>query len=72
MSSKYKVKKCICHERTFEEIKTYAETNGYSKVEQLQNDEYCSCQCGLCAPYVELMLKTGETVFEPGAYLQHN
>lgn len=67
--SKYTVKKCICHKRTFQEIKEYAHDNGYQEVAELQADKYCSCQCGFCVPYVEMMLDTGETTFEPGAYL---
>lgn len=67
--SKYTVKKCICHKRSFEEIKEYANNNDYQEVEQLQADEFCSCKCGFCIPYVKLMFKTGDTSFEPGAYL---
>ncbi|MDR9416139.1 MAG: hypothetical protein RI564_07635 [Gracilimonas sp.] len=69
--SRFKVSKCICHERNFEEIKEYAGGHGYDSVEELQADNYCSCSCGLCIPYVELMLKTGETKFEPGAFYKN-
>lgn len=60
------VTKCICHKRTFEEIKGYALKNGYTRVEQLQKDKICSCSCGLCIPYVEITLATGQTEFQPG------
>lgn len=66
--SKYTVTKCICHDRSFEDIKVHAEENKITSVEQLQQERYCSCSCGLCIPYVELMLETGETEFTPGAY----
>ncbi len=62
------VTKCICHSRTFNEIKEYARENGISTVEELQEEKFCSCGCGLCSPYIELVLETGETEFTPGAY----
>ncbi len=69
--SRYLVTKCICHSREFTEVKEYAEENGYKSVEELQSDKFCSCSCGLCIPYIELMLETGETKFEPGAYYKN-
>lgn len=69
--SGFKVSKCICHKRDFSEIKKYVEEKDYSTVEELQSDKFCSCSCGLCIPYIELMLKTGETEFEPGAYYKN-
>jgi len=62
------VTRCICHNKSFEEIKIFAEQNKLETVEELQALKYCSNGCQMCAPYVELMLKTGETEFEPGAY----
>ncbi|HBX65854.1 MAG: hypothetical protein CL670_13845 [Balneola sp.] len=66
--SSFLVSKCICHKKNFNEVKEYAEANGYSKIEELQSDNFCSNSCGLCIPYIELMFETGETEFEPGAY----
>lgn len=66
--SRFTVSKCICHQKDFSDIKSFAEENGISSVSELQGKQYCSCGCGLCAPYIELMLETGETSFEPGAY----
>lgn len=62
------VTKCICHNRSFGEIKKYATEQDISSVEELINRDYCSCGCGLCTPYVEMVLETGETEFTPGAY----
>ncbi|MDR8390842.1 hypothetical protein NC796_06825 [Aliifodinibius sp. S!AR15-10] len=70
--SKYSVKKCICHDRTFQEIKDYSQERGISSIEELQAEQYCSCQCKFCVPYIEMMFETGQTVFEPGAYLTEN
>ncbi|MGD8427849.1 MAG: hypothetical protein PVH63_09460 [Balneolaceae bacterium] len=61
-----KVTKCICHDRTFEEIKAYAEEHNLSSIDELQDLDFCSNSCGLCAPYVEVTLDTGQTEFTPG------
>jgi len=61
-----KVLKCICHDHTFEEIKAYADVNDLSSLEELQDRDYCSNNCGMCAPYVEITLETGQTEFAPG------
>lgn len=61
-----KVEKCICHNKTFEEVKAYAKENDISTIEELQERNFCSNSCRLCAPYVEMMLKTGQTEFTPG------
>jgi NAD(P)H-nitrite reductase large subunit len=66
--SRFTVSKCICHKKDFSEIKLYVEKNDISSVSELQEQNYCSCGCGLCVPYIELMLETGETSFEPGAF----
>ncbi|MGK7371383.1 MAG: hypothetical protein ACNS64_14320 [Candidatus Halalkalibacterium sp. M3_1C_030] len=66
------VTKCICHGRSFEEVKEYANQHDIQSVEELQKQKYCSCGCGLCSPYVELVLETGETEFTPGAYYRRN
>lgn len=62
------VDKCICHDKSFEEIKQYASEKNIQSVEELRSARFCSCGCGLCGPYVEMVLDTGETAFEPGAY----
>jgi len=61
-----KVTKCICHDRSFEEAKEYADRHDITTVDEIQSHDYCSNSCQLCAPYVEIMLKTGQTEFSPG------
>lgn len=64
--SKNKVTKCICHNRTFEEVKAYAAEQSLTSVDELQTHDFCSNSCGLCSPYVEVVLETGQTEFTPG------
>lgn len=63
------VNRCICHDTSFEEIKEHSEKNGFTTVKELQVEGLCITKCKMCAPYLELMLKTGETSFTPGEYL---
>ncbi len=60
------VKECVCHNRNFSEIRQYASQNNINSLNELQDQNYCSNSCGLCAPYVEIILETGQTVFSPG------
>tara|TARA_R110000868_G_scaffold304437_14_gene565192 strand:+ start:36442 stop:36663 length:222 start_codon:yes stop_codon:yes gene_type:complete len=64
------VNRCICHNKTFTEIKEYAEQEEITEVSELQAMDFCSNNCRMCEPYLELMFETGETAFEPGAYLK--
>jgi len=61
-----KVTKCICHKQSFKEIIAYADKHDLSSVDELQTHNFCSNSCGLCAPYVEQALETGQTKFSPG------
>ncbi len=69
--SQYSIDRCICHSRSFEEIREYADRHDIVSLEALQEEEYCSCGCGLCEPYVEKLLETGRTEFEPGEFYRN-
>lgn len=56
-----KVTACICHNRTFRELKDLAERCGWTTVEEITAATGCGSGCGLCRPYLEQMLRTGET-----------
>lgn len=60
------VDRCICHRRRFSDIKKYCQEHDISTVEELKDDGICSTDCGLCIPYIRVMLKTGRTAFKPG------
>jgi NAD(P)H-nitrite reductase large subunit len=61
-----RVTKCICHSRTFEDVKAYAAEQSLTSVGELQAHDICSNSCGLCSPYVQMMLKTGQVEYVPG------
>jgi bacterioferritin-associated ferredoxin len=59
MSSK-PVTKCACFDRSFEFLRDQA----VQSVAEIAGRYGCTTQCGLCRPYIERMLATGETAFE--------
>lgn len=63
---RYKVNRCICYKKSFAEISEYARSKGYKSASDLKKEKYCCDNCGLCTPYVDIMLKTGKTEFNSG------
>lgn len=57
------IDRCVCHGRTFGEIKQIASTAGDTTLESLRQRGVCGAGCGRCHPYVKRMLRTGEMVF---------
>lgn len=56
---------CICHGRSFDELKEIAEELNITEIQGLIDMEFCSCGCKLCVPYIEMMLRSGRTSFHP-------
>lgn len=59
---------CVCHRRTFAELKRIAEQRGLTTLTALVDEGWCGGGCSMCHPYVEKMLRTGETEFVPGDF----
>lgn len=57
------VKRCICFQRTFAEIKVLCEQNVWTTIAEIACGTGCSTGCGLCRPYLARMLFTGDTEF---------
>lgn len=65
------VKMCVCHRKTFEQIYEIAKERGIIKSETLIKEGICGGGCGMCHPYLNKMMVTGETSFAPGdLYIQ--
>ncbi|MEM8757028.1 MAG: (2Fe-2S)-binding protein [Planctomycetota bacterium] len=56
------VDRCVCHRVPFTELKRLAD-DGLRTVDALSERTRCCTGCGMCEPYVRLMLKTGRTRF---------
>lgn len=53
------VDRCICHNRSFEDLLSLARDNGLD-AEAVRTATGCGTSCGLCWPYVRLTIATGE------------
>jgi bacterioferritin-associated ferredoxin len=56
------VDRCVCFNKTFAELKRLREQSGGGFAE-LQAATRCGSNCGLCVPYIKLMLVTGRVTF---------
>ena len=56
------VDRCVCHAVPFTEIKRLIDT-GLTTVDQLAERTACTTGCGMCEPYVRLVIATGHTAF---------
>lgn len=57
------INRCVCFDITFEKLKSIAKEKNCLSIEELKTYVMFSNKCKLCLPYIETMLKTGETVF---------
>jgi bacterioferritin-associated ferredoxin len=63
MSDSNPVRRCVCYPHSFAEIKKIAQEQGWQTVEEITEALGCGSGCGLCRPYLAMMLETGETAF---------
>jgi bacterioferritin-associated ferredoxin len=54
------VDRCVCLDVTFASLKCLSDRDNLD-VEQLRIRTGCGSGCGMCVPYIHVMLKTGET-----------
>jgi len=57
------VTRCVCYRRSFGELKRLAAEHGWSRVAEISQATGCGTGCGSCVPYLQQMLKTGDTCF---------
>jgi bacterioferritin-associated ferredoxin len=65
------VSRCICRDTPFDGLLLQARASGWSLTDLIR-ETGCGAHCGLCRPYLQRMLQTGETEFhelltDPGA-----
>lgn len=61
---KYPVKKCICFDVTFLEMKNIMKEKGITTIEELKEIKELAGNCKICVPYIKKMIQTGKTEFE--------
>jgi bacterioferritin-associated ferredoxin len=56
------VHRCVCHDIEFADLKHLADSVNLD-IEGLKRASRCCSSCGMCEPYVRLMLVTGKVRF---------
>lgn len=59
-SDRFIVRKCVCFDVTFHELKEA----GVESMQEIVERYRCGTKCGACVPYLRRMLETGDTVFD--------
>jgi hypothetical protein len=52
----------VCRQRLFAELLPLSRTHAWN-LEELMAATGCGAQCGLCRPYLQVMLRDGTTAF---------
>ena len=58
-----RIERCVCHDVTFREVVEWSAATGCRNVEGVARELKCTTSCGMCLPYVERALETGQAVF---------
>lgn len=62
------VSKCVCKRKTFAEIKIQLHELSISTLEEMLSNNLAGTGCGMCKPYLNKMIFTGEVEFKPGDF----
>lgn len=62
------VNRCVCFEKSFSEMKKLIDKHHITTVDELKKFFIFGENCRTCLPYVELVLSTGRTEFDPVKY----
>ncbi len=57
------IDRCLCFQQPFQVLKNIAQQHQCQSIEALARHAEFGKKCGLCQPYIERMLRTGETIF---------
>jgi len=58
-----KIDRCVCHKKTFADLRVLAEEHDCKAIDELQKHTEVCDSCSMCKPYIEVMLNTGQTQF---------
>jgi len=59
------VDRCVCFDKTFTEMKKVIDKHNITTLDELKKYFIFGENCRICLPYVELVLSSGKTEFEP-------
>ena len=58
-------RRCVCYNIEFTTLKEIVDRKKVTTINELREEKEFGLSCGFCIPYVEEMMKTGKTEFEP-------
>lgn len=58
-----RIDRCVCHDVPFGEVVQWSKSTGCRSVDEAAREFKCTTSCGMCMPYVERALETGQSVF---------
>ena len=58
-----RIERCVCHKVEFSTVKRWLAEHPDAQFAQIKQEFKCGTGCGLCAPYLRRMMRTGETVY---------
>ena len=58
-----RIDRCVCHDVSFAALAEWSASTGCRSVDEAAREFKCTTSCGMCLPYVERALATGQTVF---------
>ncbi len=58
------IDRCICFDKTFGDMKKIIDEHGFSSINELNSIIPFDENCGICRPYVQLVIQTGKTSFD--------
>lgn len=59
-NTRVRVERCVCYDQPFEKLLKMAREEGLTQ-DQLSERTGCCTGCGMCKPYVRVVLSTGRT-----------
>ena len=62
MASRIEIDRCVCYDVRFDTLKSALDERPRT-LDEIRSEFGCMDCCGMCRPYIERMLETGETVF---------
>lgn len=58
-----RIERCVCHKVEFSTVKRWLASHPGAHFAEIKQEFKCGTGCGLCAPYLRRMMRTGETVY---------
>lgn len=55
------IDRCFCHKVPFTQLKQLIDNGVGDDIDELSRQTRCGTSCGICLPYIKLVIQTGQT-----------